>query len=498
MGIVIRQSIKGSIVSYAGILLGAINMLFIFPFYLSPKDIGIIRLIESIALMIAAFGAVGVNQIADRFFPQFRAPEKKHQGYFTILLLINLIGFLLSSIVFLFFKDFWLGFYQEEASEVVNFYGEIVLFTFCIMFFNLLESYSRIHLRIVIPNLFRQLILRLVITVGIILYAYHWIDFYGLIIWRILSFGSMAIMIGIYIKILGVFFLTIDFNVFKKPVFKEMITYGLFMVIGGASSIIIVQIDSLMIGSLLKTEKLGVYTIAFFVGTIVEIPQKMFVQIISPILSQAWANKDLEQIHSIYKKSSVNQLIIGALIFIGIWASIDDLFSIMPNGESYRPGKYVVFFVGMTRIVTMVSGVNYQILIQSRYYKFNLTLAFLLAIFITLANLVFIPWFGITGAALATFISHILYNLSKIAFLWYKFKIQPFSYKILVIICITLTSYGFSQLLPEFPGVILNIIAKSLTISILFTSLILVFRVSEEYHQIALLVLQKIKAILKI
>ena len=496
MGIIIRQSIKSSIVSYAGIVLGAVNMLFIFPSFLSQQEIGLIRLLESIALMMAIFGGLGSNQIADRFFPRFRAPEYKHHGYFTFLLLINFAGFLLASILFIFFQDFWFGFYREEAPEVVEYLVEIIFFAFCIMSFHILESYSRIHLRIVVSNLLRQVGIRLVITLSIILYAFQWVDFYGLVIWRILSYGSMAVLLGIYIKILGVFFISFNAKIFSQPIFKEIYTYGAYIIVGGASSVIITQIDSLMIGSMLKTEQLGIYTIAFFVGAVVEVPRKMLSQIISPIVSQAWTNQDLEQINLIYKKSSINQFIAGALIFIGIWASIDDVFYIMPNGAGYLPGKHVVFFVGITRVTFMVSGVSHEILLQSKYYKVNLLTAFVLAIFITISNLIFIPWLGITGAALATFISYLLYTIVRVGFLWYQYNIQPFSYRTLVVAGITLIVYFSAQLLPELPYIFLNLALKSGLIFILFVILVYVTKVSEDYNQLALLVIQKIKSFL--
>ena len=44
MGIVIRQSIKASIVSYAGAVIGAVSTIFIYPYFLSPELIGLNRI----------------------------------------------------------------------------------------------------------------------------------------------------------------------------------------------------------------------------------------------------------------------------------------------------------------------------------------------------------------------------------------------------------------------------------------------------------------------
>jgi hypothetical protein len=39
MGIVIRQSIKGSLVSYAGAFIGMVSTIFIYPYFLTPEII---------------------------------------------------------------------------------------------------------------------------------------------------------------------------------------------------------------------------------------------------------------------------------------------------------------------------------------------------------------------------------------------------------------------------------------------------------------------------
>ena len=46
-----------------------------------------------------------------------------------------------------------------------------------------------------------------------------------------------------------------------------------------------------------------------------------------------------------YAKSTINQLIVGELLFLGIWANIHNIFKILP--AEYEAGKYVIFFIGI-------------------------------------------------------------------------------------------------------------------------------------------------------
>ena len=61
MGIIKRQSLKSSIVNYAGVLLGVIFFNFIFPHLLSAEHLGMIRLLQSLMFMVGDL----VNYVKD-------------------------------------------------------------------------------------------------------------------------------------------------------------------------------------------------------------------------------------------------------------------------------------------------------------------------------------------------------------------------------------------------------------------------------------------------
>jgi len=91
-------------------------------------------------------------------------------------------------------------------------------------------------------------------------------------------------------------------------------------------------------------------------------------------------------------------------------------------------------------------------------------------------NLIFIPKYGITGAAMASAISIFLFNTIRFFFLLYVFKIQPFSFstiKVLLIFLLTLLVSYFISPLADF---IVDIVLRSLGILLLFGGLIFIVR----------------------
>ena len=103
MGIVRSQSIKNSISFYIGMAIGAINTVIIYPnvFNDCPEHLGLIQIIIAYAIVIATFSSLGMPKAFIKFFPSIK---QKGQLYFFSLL-IPLLGFVFSLLVYILFKD---------------------------------------------------------------------------------------------------------------------------------------------------------------------------------------------------------------------------------------------------------------------------------------------------------------------------------------------------------------------------------------------------------
>ena len=61
MGIVKRNSITITILSYLGIVVGYVNKILLFPNFLSEEQVGLANILVSMAVMYAQFSAMGIN-----------------------------------------------------------------------------------------------------------------------------------------------------------------------------------------------------------------------------------------------------------------------------------------------------------------------------------------------------------------------------------------------------------------------------------------------------
>jgi O-antigen/teichoic acid export membrane protein len=497
MGIIVRQGLKSTIVSYVGVAIGAFNVLWLYPKFLSPEEIGLVNLLQSLGLFFATFTQIGAPNIADKFFAYFKNEAKQHNGFLFFLIILPLIGILTFVTVFIGFKDFWLSIYEEKASAINEYFYYLIPLTIFMVYHSILEAYCRAYLRIVVPVLLRDVVLRIFTLALVLTYMLGYISFDQFILLMVGSYGVILSFLLAYIYFLKGLFLRPALSYLTKPLFKEIALYAAYILLGGAGSVVVAKIDILMIPSLIGDKALGIYTISFFIGTVIEIPRRSLSQISTPIIAQAWADNDLPKIESIYKKSSINQLLVGAFLFLGIWSNIDAIFNLVPNSELYRQGKYVVFFIGLARLIDMGSGVNSEIILQSAYYKFNLISIAILALLLVLTNLIFVPYYGIEGAAFATALSVLLYNLLKYLFLRIKYKMQPFSSKTLLAFGIIAISYLAATLVPDtrdaFFPTLLNIAFRSTVIAVTFSILAFSLKVSPDANELLLNIIRRLK-----
>ncbi|WP_299459616.1 polysaccharide biosynthesis C-terminal domain-containing protein [uncultured Microscilla sp.] len=493
MGIVARQGIKSGIILYIGVLIGALNNVWIYPKFLTPKEIGLLRLLLANELVMVTFVQLGTYGIIDRFFPAFKESDQKRGAFIQFSLLYPLLGLTAFLCIHFLFPDFWGAIYAKKSPAIIQYYEVLAILVFLTSYQFILGAFSRAHFRVVVPSMLDNLLLKGGITFLIILFSLQILTFtqfiWGLVVIR---FTNVSILV-FYLK-----------RLLQKPILwgqrlskadlKSIIQYGLYMVLGGASSVIISQIDIIMLASLVGEEATGIYSIVFFIGTVVEIPRRALAQISVPVIASAWQNNDLTTIKQIYQKTAINQLIVGALVLGLILLNIRDIFLLMPKGKIYSQGIYVVLFIGLTRFVDMLMGANNEILLYSKYYRFNLITNVILAIIMISINLVLIPLYQLDGAAFATLLSIIIFNLIRFTFLLVKYGIQPFTYQtILALLWISIaTGLGYLTLSLQLPP-LLNIIVKSAIVSLFFVVGVWKLKLSEDMNIIANNVISLVK-----
>ncbi|MBK8291144.1 MAG: oligosaccharide flippase family protein [Flammeovirgaceae bacterium] len=484
MGIVIRQSIYSSIISYAGVVIGYINLLYLYPKFLSTEQIGLFRTIQDAAILFSPCAQFGLSQTIIRFYPQLARDKKSSHSFISLMSLLALVGFALFFLLFKIFESSLLAYFQDNAPEIIQYANLVLWLTLILVMVAVMEAFSRSLLKTVVPNLLREVMARLFLSVLVLLYFTETISFDQFILGSVISYLIWLLILMFYLWQQGELSLQTNFNSLDQKKLPELVKYSLLSFAGMAGLILIGKIDSMMVSAMIGFSANAIYTTAFYMATVIEIPKRALSQIAMPLISRAFERNDIKEVASLYRKTSINQLIIGSLLLIGVWINLDSLFALMPKGEVFAVGKWVVIIVGAGKLVDMLFGPSSEIIVLSKYFKFNIVLILILAVLIVVSNNLLIPRYGIVGAAWGAAFALVSFNAIKYLFIYSKYKIQPFdinTLKVLIIASIVLTANYFSY---RSDSIMLDILWLSALTTLLYSGLILITKVSSEANEL--------------
>ncbi len=486
MGVIKRQAIKTSLASFIGVAVGVLSTLFVYTKVFNEEQNGQVSFIQTAPLLLATFASLGLGNLVVRFFPQFKGP--KQNGYLGFLMLILITGLALYFLLSLAFFPLLPDEYRAE-------YTLISIMVVLVGFRDLFTTYAQNFRRTTIPALLDTLFLKSGIPLIAILYWFDYLSFRQVLEAIIALYGLIVLSLAFYIHRLGVFHLKFSRTFFNdhQGLIKEMAFYALYGVLGAAGGVIALQINSVMITELADYKSNGVYTIVSVMANVIGVPYISMINITAPIAGEHIRNERWDEVADLYRRSSINLLIIGTFILLGLWSCLDQVFEIMPNGERYAVGKYVILFAGLAKLFDMATSINGRIIGFTKYYWIGFYTILFLAILTVSLNWWLIPIYNVEGAAFGTMVSSLLFNLVCVLFVWFKFKIQPFSYKSLVVLVLGLGLWWLTKLLPDLGNPFLNITFKAGFITLVYLFLVLKLRLSEDLNVFYQQVLFRVK-----
>ena len=449
MGIIVRQSFRNAIISYVGVAIGFANTIWLFPRILEPEQYGITRILVAVAMIAAQFSQLGTNNATTRFFPRFRTNDKRHRGFLSLLGLVSLTGFTITTALFLLFRVQITGLYAESNNLFGDHYLLLIPLLGAILFFNALDFFSRSLLDSTAAAFLREVALRLFGSAALAIYFFGYTDFEGFMLLFVGGYVAHTLIMTVILAIKDQLRFNSDFLKLDKAMFREMASYCTYAVMGGLAGLTINNIDVLMLGSLSGLADTAVYTVAFYLANVISIPARSVSRIAYAAVAESLNSGDLANVKTIYKKSSISQFVSSGLLFVLIIANFDTAMLFLP--ERYQGVSLVVLFVGLGKLFDMVTGVNGGIIVASKYYRFDMYATLSLIGISALTNLLLIPRYGLEGAALATMISLVLYNSGKMLFIGKVFRMTPFTWATPKAAAILLISGGLAYAIPTAP-----------------------------------------------
>ncbi len=435
MGIIQKQGIKSSYFIFLGFLIGAVNLLVLFPMFFSKNDQGLVRAMIDIGATLSVFCTLGTLPVVYKFYPfynHYLGNNKNELPFLTLL--INLLGFGILLIIGWQNKEFIIRKLGKSPS-LGHYFSYIYPYTFFLLLFYWLEAFAWGLHKGVMTNFLRETAIRVLTTILILLFGFHIIDltqFIGL-------FSCIYLIPMLYLLynlIQSKEWSIRNFNISSvtKRLKGRMISFALFVFAGQFFNLLARTNDTFMIVGLKGLSDASIFAIATYVSAILEIPQRSLTSISIPILAKSWKEKDFENIKNIYHKSVSNLLAIGLLLFGLIWLNIQNLVSFLnwishKQGGGYDALVNLAFILGLAKLIDLATGVNAQIIGTSNYWKFDFFTNVLFVIVSIPLNYFLIKHYDLIGLAISNLIAYTLYNTVRFSFLYAKFNLQPYRWK---------------------------------------------------------------------
>jgi O-antigen/teichoic acid export membrane protein len=477
MGIIFKQSLKNTTITYLGFAIGAINTLFLYTRFLTDEYYGLVGVILSSSAILMPLMAFGVPNTLVKYYSNFN-DSKSADGFLTLMVLLPLL-IIIPLVGVSYFANEAIGNFLARKNVIVKDYvWYIFLIGIAMAYFEIFYAWSKVQMKSVFGNFMKEVFVRVGVSLLLILLYMELISvaFFLKALVGLYLFRTMLMKLYAY----SLRRPKLQFNWPKNT--NSMVNYSILIILGGSTAVILLEIDRFMINQFIPIQNVAYYTVAIFIATVIAVPARAMHQITYPMTAEILNRNDIAELKRLYQKSSLTLFIVSGLIFILILLNLNDLYSLLP--KAYRGGYIIVLLIGFTKLFDALIGNNNAILFNSDYYRTLLFMGVLLAVFTILFNWLLIPEYGLNGAAFATFMAICIYNTIKLIYVKRKFNIMPFTSETAKIAGLLVLMVAIFYFVEFTFNPLINIVLKSVLITGVYVGILYRFKISEDVFSV--------------
>ena len=418
MGVIAKQSIRGTIVTYLGIAVGVVTTFFVLTRFLTTEEIGLARVLIDAATLFIGLAQLGTNASIIRFYPYFKEKESaEDHGFFFWALVVPFIGFVLFAAVYWACRVPLGAWFGDKSPLFVEYYYAVLPLAFFMLYQTICESTCNVLMHIVVPRAVRELVVRVGLLVLYLLYAFRVLSLDGFVVGLCVNYALASLINLCYFFSLQRINLRPDWTFLRAntALVRRYLIYTGFLIISALTTVLAPTLSSFFVTAKMGLDSTGIFAIATYMAVLVSVPNRSVSAIASPQLARAIKENNREECARLIQQVTRNMLLIGGFILLTIWLNIDLIFHILPNGATFATAKNVVLILGVSQLILGTFTICLTALNYSRYYAFSLLLSLILTVSALVLNNYLVPRWQMEGAALSNLLSYGLYYILIIA-----------------------------------------------------------------------------------
>lgn len=468
MGIVFRQSIKTSVIILGGAVLGILTQ-YLSTLVLPVNLVGISRNLINQGVVLQNFLLLGTSSVTYLYLQRFSDQRQKQSVLLTLCLLVPIVTTALFCIFYFLFKDYIITRFQlKDQDSIREFFAWLPVFGLAWAYLNLMEYYLIGKMKTALANFMREILLRILGLALIGFFYWGLIDFHEYIISSILIYFIPLLLLFYFAARENDFRPSFRFRSLSFKEYKDVTLFSWYHLLSSVSVTLLAYVDSLMLAPLSKNgaDDVAVYSIAQLLISMLFIPYRALSVSAIPKINEVYTAGDHPKLNNLYGRTNLNILIASTVMFLLVLSNVGNAVAILPEGYSALAPLLLILTIG--RAVDVATGLNSELISITPYYKFNFRISLLLLVVVAALDRIYIPQYGVYGAAWVTSLSLVGFNTVKMVFVHYKTGMWPFSRQSFVVIGCGLAVYAVLYFIPAWSNPIADTLLRSACAIVLF------------------------------
>lgn len=420
-----REIIFGSIMLFSFSLLAGIVAYFtklILVRNLTVEEYGLFFSVLTFILFFGVFRSLGIPAGLVRFIADYRSKGKYGEIKSIIIgstLLRVVVSFLFVILIWIFSEYLALNFFKNEDAiwllRVMSLYMPLSIIADNLKaVFNGYRRSKYVSIVTFFQNFLVFLIIAMMFYVGFGIEA--------AVVGYLLSLVVLWLIFIIpFFKLTQLF--SISFTNFKESN-KELLVFSLPLILTSIGATFIAYFDTLMLTYFDTLENVGIYNIVYPTAMLLMIIGSSIGTILLPFFTEFWEKRQISKVREIFNVLyKYIYIIIIPLVMVLIQLS-HYIVKIM-FGEEYLPGVMAFNILIFASLFFIGNYLNMSSLIALKESKLSSYVYIIGAISNVLLNLILIPLYSITGAAIATTLSFMLMVSVSFYYLYRKAQLVP-------------------------------------------------------------------------
>ncbi|MFA6136380.1 MAG: flippase [Candidatus Paceibacterota bacterium] len=450
-GNIISRLIRAAILIYAARVIGA-------------TEFGAFNYALSIAAFFTIFADFGINAVITR---EAASDKSKQEKYFSTALALKIFMGLLIGIILVVVYPL-LAPHITSSQADANLVAMLVPLMILVVLFDTLRDFGaslcRAWEKMEIES-FIQIFTNVIIVIAGFIAINNVASGKSLALGYIIGTGLGMIVAFIpFRRFIKNPFKNFSFS-FVKEIFKSSWVFGMMGLVGA----IMLNTDSVMIGWLSNIEDVGYYSAGQRIVQLIYIIPALIATAFFPSLAKSYQDK--ERFSYLSKQEIYALILLAAPLSLGGIILSKSIISLL-YGAEYLPGVTAFLLMNLTYLPAFIATVFGNAIFAIRKEKILLKYVILSTLGNALFNIIFIPQWGIAGAALSTVINQIIglcylyFSLSKEINIFPKFNWSKPLF--------SLIAMGIAVYLLDLMGV--NIIINILLGGLIYVSMLTLFK----------------------